>query len=60
MYPIFQRVEGCLGGFHSLETLDSQQYSCAFGLNHLLPRNAMLFICVIFGGIFGRIFDLAI
>jgi hypothetical protein len=28
------------------------QYSCAFGLNDLLPRAAMFFIFVIFGGIF--------
>jgi hypothetical protein len=36
-------VGGCLGGFHTLQTLDSHQYSCAFGSNHLLPRVAMFF-----------------
>jgi hypothetical protein len=48
------------GWFSHLVTLDSHEYSCAFGLNHLLPRAEICFIFVIFGGIFGLILDLMI
>jgi hypothetical protein len=36
------------------------QYIHVFGLNHLLSSAAMLFIFMIFRGIFGLIFDLLI
>jgi hypothetical protein len=36
------------------------QYSCAFGLNHLLPCDVMFFFFMIFGCIFSPIFDFVI